>query len=200
MHISDGILSIEMTVATSIVAAVFIIFAFKKMSNENISLVAAFSALFFITSFIHIPLGPSQIHLMLIGFIGIFLGSLTFLAVGIALVLQALLLGFGGISSLGANLLIMALPSFLVYLLFKLQIIKTLNQKIKYFFLGFIGVFISTLFLAIILLFAKDEYAIISYSLILFNTPTMLLEGIVTLFLLEYVKKSIPSLLKDTNL
>ncbi len=76
--------------------------------------------LFFIASFIHIPLGPTQIHLVLIGIIGIVLGSSVFLAILIALLLQATLLGFGGLTSLGANLIIMALPSFIIYSLVKL--------------------------------------------------------------------------------
>lgn len=200
MHISDGIISVEVAITTGVVATLFCAYALKKLSNEKIALVAALSALFFVTSFIHIPFGPTQIHLMLLGFIGIFLGNLAFLSISIALILQALLLGFGGLTSLGANIIIMAMPAFVVYLIFKLNIIKKINEKIRFFLVGFIGVFISSIFLFIILVLSKEEYLAVGYSVIAVNIPTMILEGIITLFLLLYIKKVMPNLLKDTSL
>jgi cobalt/nickel transport system permease protein len=200
MHISDGIISVEVAITTGVVATLFCAYALKKLSNEKIALVAALSALFFVTSFIHIPFGPTQIHLMLLGFIGIFLGNLAFLSISIALILQALLLGFGGLTSIGANIIIMAMPAFMVYLIFKLNIMKKINEKIRFFLVGFIGVFISSIFLFIILVLSKEEYLAVGYSVIAVNIPTMILEGIITLFLLLYIKKVMPTLLKDTSL
>lgn len=200
MHISDGIISVEVAITTGVVATLFCAYALKKLSNEKIALVAALSALFFVTSFIHIPFGPTQIHLMLLGFIGIFLGNLAFLSISIALILQALLLGFGGLTSLGANIIIMAMPAYMVYLIFKLNIMKKINEKIRFFLVGFMGVFISSIFLFIILVLSKEEYLAVGYSVIAVNIPTMILEGIITLFLLLYIKKVMPTLLKDTSL
>ncbi|MFW0742194.1 cobalt transporter CbiM [Aliarcobacter butzleri] len=200
MHISDGIISIEVATVSAVATLAFCVYSFKNLTNEKIALVASMSALFFVTSFIHIPFGVTQIHLMLIGFIGIFLGSVAFISIAIALILQALLLGFGGLSSLGANILVMALPAYLVYLIFKLEILKKLNEKVKFFLVGFLGVFISSLLLFSVLVFSKDEYLAVAYSIIAVNIPTMILEGIVTMFLLLYIKKSMPKLLKETSL
>ncbi|MCT7638099.1 cobalt transporter CbiM [Aliarcobacter butzleri] len=200
MHISDGIISIEVATVSAVATLAFCVYSFKNLTNEKIALVASMSALFFVTSFIHIPFGVTQIHLMLIGFIGIFLGSLAFISIAIALILQALLLGFGGLSSLGANILVMALPAYLVYLIFKLEILKRLNEKVKFFLVGFLGVFISSLLLFTVLVFSKDEYLAVAYSIIAVNILTMILEGIVTMFLLLYIKKSMPKLLKETSL
>ena len=58
---------------------------------------------------------------MLLGFIGVFLGSVAIFSISLALILQALLLGFGGVSSIGVNVLIMGLASYLVYIIFKLN-------------------------------------------------------------------------------
>ena len=200
MHISDGIISIEVATVSAVATLAFCVYSFKNLTNEKIALVASMSALFFVTSFIHIHFGVTQIHLMLIGFIGIFLGSVAFISIAIALILQALLLGFGGLSSLGANILVMALPAYLVYLIFKLEILKKLNEKVKFFLVGFLGVFISSLLLFTVLVFSKDEYLAVAYSIIAVNIPTMILEGIVTMFLLLYIKKSMPKLLKETSL
>ncbi|RBQ29309.1 CbiM family transporter [Aliarcobacter vitoriensis] len=200
MHISDGVLSLEVTIVSTIVSFGFLIYSFKNLTNEKISLSAAFSALFFVASFIHIPFGFTQIHLMLIGFIGIFLGNLSIFSISLALILQALLLGYGGISSLGANILIMGVSSYGVYLLFKLEILKRVNEKIKFFLVGFLGVFIASLSLFLLLIFSKQEYEKVAYSILLINIPTMILEGVITLFLLIYIKKIMPNLLKGTNI
>lgn len=200
MHISDGILTVEVAATLGVVSFGFCAYALKKMQNETIAIASAMSALFFLASFIHIPLGPTQIHLLLIGIIGIFLGTLSFISITIALILQALLLGYGGITSLGANIIIMALPAFLIHHIFRLEILKKLSEKVKYFLVGFLGLFLATLLLSAILLFAKDEYLIASFTILVANIPAMILEGVVTLFLLLYIKKSIPKLLNGTNL
>lgn len=200
MHISDGVLTLEVAIVSSIVAFGFFVYSFKNLSNEKIALASAFSALFFVTSFIHIPFGPTQIHLMLIGFIGMFLGSVAIFSISLALILQALLLGFGGLISIGANILVMGVTSYLVFLLFKLEIFKRLNEKIKFFLIGFSGVFISSFILFFILIFSKEEYKKVAYSILIVNIPTMILEGLVTLFLFLYIKKTMPNLLKESNI
>ncbi len=200
MHISDGVLSSEVAIVSSIVAFGFVFYSFKNLKSEKIALSAAFSALFFVASFIHIPFGPTQIHLMLIGFIGIFLGSGAIFSISLALILQALLLGFGGVSSIGANILIMGFASYLVFLLFSLNIFKRLNEKIKYFLVGFCGVFISSFMLFTLLFFSKDEFKNVAYSILLVNIPTMILEGLVTLFLFLYIKKAMPNLLEGLKI
>jgi len=200
MHISDGILSSEVVIATSIISLGLIAVSLKNLKNKNIALISAMSAIFFIASFIHIPLGPTQVHLVLIGVIGILLGSGIFLAIAIALLLQATLLGYGGLSSLGANIIIMALPGYLIYLLTKSGVLNLLNEKIKYFAIGFVSVFLATIFLCLILVLAKQEYLLAAYTIILANIPAMVIEGLVTLFLINYLKKSMPDILKEVNL
>lgn len=200
MHISDGILSSEVIIATSVLGVGLLAYSLKGLKNRNIALISAMAAIFFIASFIHIPLGPTQIHLVLIGILGIVLGSQVFLAILIALLLQATLLGFGGLSSLGANLIIMALPSYLIFLFIKMGLLNFLNTKIKYFMIGFIPVLLSTFILALVLALSKDEYLIASYTVIAANIPAMIIEGLVTLFLINYLKKSIPEILEESKL
>ena len=47
---------------------------------------------------------------------------------------------------------------------------------------------------------AKEEYVYASYAIFLANIPAMIIEGLVTLFLLNYLKKSIPWILKEVKL
>lgn len=200
MHISDGVLSGEVTVAATVATVGLLVYSFKNLSNKNIHLVSAYSALFFIASFIHIPFGFTQIHLMLIGFIGVFLGASAMVSIAIALILQVFLLGYGGVLSLSANILTMALPAYLVYLLFKLDLIRSIGEKLKFFLVGFLGMFFSTIVLFVLLFLSKDEYKNAAYSVIVINIPTMILEGLVTYFLFLYVKKMLPDLFKGANI
>ena len=197
MHISDGVLSLEATVVVSAISLIALIKAVKDMKNEDISLSAVASAMFFIASFIHIPFGVTQIHLILIGVIGLLISWSAFIAIFVALLLQALLLGYGGIVSLGVNLFIMAMPAVIVHYIYNTKFMKKINDKVRFFLVGFIGTFFSTLFLTGILYFSKDEYNYVAVTIFGVNIVTMIIEGIVSMFLLLFIKKVYPKILKD---
>ena len=197
MHISDGVLSFEATAVVSAISLIALIKAVRDLKNEDISLTAVASAMFFIASFIHIPFGVTQIHLILLGVIGILISWSSFIAVFVALLLQALLLGYGGIVSLGVNLFVMAAPAVIVHYLYQFGFVKRLNDKVKFFLVGFTGTFFATLFLALILYFSKEEYSYAALTIFSVNIITMVIEGIVSMFLLLFIKKVYLSILKD---
>lgn len=196
MHIADGVLSLEATIAISAISLFAIIKAVKELKNEDIAITGVASAIFFIASFIHIPFGVTQIHLILLGVIGILISWSSFIAIFAALFLQALLLGYGGVVSIGVNLFIMAMPAVIVSYLYHTNFTKNMNDKIKFFLVGFIGTFFATLFLTGILYFSKEEYTYAAYSIFSINIVTMILEGIVSMFLLLFIKKVYPKILK----
>ncbi|WP_375724583.1 cobalt transporter CbiM [Arcobacter sp. KX21116] len=196
MHIADGVLTLESTVVVSAISLVCLYISIKSIKDEKITLAAAMSAMFFIATFIHVPLGVTQIHLVLIGVIGILIGWMSFISIFIALVLQALLLGYGGVVSLGVNLFVMGMPAIIVYYLYNMEITNNLNEKVKFFLVGFLGTFFATLFLAIILLFSKPEYEYASYTIFIVDSGAMLIEGIISMFLLQFIKKTYPKILK----
>ena len=197
MHISDGVLSLQATVVVSAISVIALAKAIKELKNDDISITAVASAMFFIASFIHIPFGVTQIHLILLGVIGIFLGLSSFIAILIALILQALLLGYGGVVSIGVNLFIMATPALMVYYINKNEMFLKINEKIRFFLIGFLGAFFATLFLVAILYFSKSEYEWAAYSIFGVNTFTMIIEGMVSMFLLMFIKKTYPKILEN---
>ena len=196
MHISDGVLGLETTLIVSAISIIALVKAVRELKNEDISLTSVASAMFFIASFIHIPFGVTQIHLILLGVIGILISWSSFVAIFVALLLQALLLGYGGISSLGVNLFIMAMPAVMVYYIYNTTFIKNLNDKIKFFLVGFLGTFFATVFLTLILYFSKEEYNYVAISVFGINIITMLIEGTISMFLLLFIKKFFPKILK----
>lgn len=197
MHIADGVLTLESTAVITAVSLVAFYKAIKTIKEEEIPLTAVASAMFFIASFIHIPFGVTQIHLILLGVIGIFLGFSSFIAILIALILQALLLGYGGVVSIGVNLFIMATPAVIVYYINKTEIFLKINEKIRFFLIGFLGAFFATLFLVAILYFSKEQYEWAAYSIFTVNIFTMIIEGMVSMFLLMFIKKTYPKILEN---
>jgi cobalt/nickel transport system permease protein len=196
MHISDGVLGLEVTVVVSAISFIALAKALRDLKNEDISLTAVASAMFFIASFIHIPFGLTQIHLILLGVIGVLISWSAFVAIFVALLLQALLLGYGGVVSIGVNLFIMAMPAVIVHYIYNCDLAKRLSDKVRFFLVGFSGTFFATLFITMILYFAKDEYNYVAYTVFGVNIITMIIEGIVSMFLLLFIKKVYPKVLK----
>ena len=125
MHISEGVLSAPVLVTGAVLAAAGVAVGLKKIDYEKIPQVAVLSSAFFVASLIHVPIGPSSIHLIINGINGLLLGWLCFPSILVALSLQAILFQFGGITVLGINTVNMALPGVICYYLFN----RLVSQK-----------------------------------------------------------------------
>ena len=114
MHIPDGILSAPVLVGGAVAAAAGVGLALRRIDERAIPRVAILAAVFFAGSLIAVPVGPSSVHLVFGGLMGVMLGLGIFPAVLVALVLQAVLFGFGGLTTLGVNTFNIALPGALL--------------------------------------------------------------------------------------
>lgn len=198
MHIADGVITAQSTVVVSTVSALIFFISMKQLKQEQIALAAVCSAMFFVASFIHIPFGVTQIHLTLLGVIGLIIGLSGFVSVAIALILQALLMGYGGIASIGVNLFIMGVPVILVHWLYKKSLRKNINEKLQFFLVGFTGALFATIFLVTILYFSKTQYETAAITILGVNIVAMVIEGLVSMSLLLFIKKTYPKLLGKT--
>ncbi len=193
MHISEGVLSVEILVTGWAMGGAGAAWALYKLQTPDIPKVAMLTSLFFLGSFIHIPVGASSVHLLFNGVIGALGGVQAFLAIAIALFFQALLYGFGGLGTLGVNTLIMALPAVLVWHFLRPQLRS--HPALVSFVGGFLPVLFSLAMLVGVLLLnsAKLDYAV--YMILLFNLPLMVIEGLISLFSLRFILKFKPELL-----
>ena len=81
-----------------------------RIRDEEMPRIAILTAAFFVSSLIHIRVGPTSIHLLLTGLVGVLLGRRAALAIAVGLLLQMLLIGHGGWSTLGVNTCVMTFP------------------------------------------------------------------------------------------
>lgn len=197
MHISEGVLSAPVLVAGAALAITGVSVGLKKMDYEKIPQAAVLSAAFFVASLIHVPLGPSNVHLVLNGINGLLLGWVCFPSILIALALQAILFQFGGITVLGVNTVAMALPGLIGYYLFG-GLIRGENRLLSLiaaFACGLFSVLLSGILVAGALLSTGESFLAAAKLILLAHLPVMIIEGIITLFCVAFLKKVKPELL-----
>ena len=113
-HIPDGVLSLPVLAAGTLAGAGGLWLGVRQLGDRDIPRTALLAAVFFIASSLAFPLGPTSVHLLLGGLMGLMLGWKAFPAIFVGLLLQALLFGFGGLTVLGVDLVNMALPGVLL--------------------------------------------------------------------------------------
>nr|WP_314869799.1 cobalt transporter CbiM [uncultured Campylobacter sp.] len=192
MHISEGVLSAPVLLAGWAVTAPAVAAILWRVRQSEIPRIACFSALFFVASFVHLPVGVSSMHLMLSGLVGAFLGSRAILAIFVALFLQGVFFGFGGLSVLGVNTAVIGFPAVLGELFTaaaKAQELKVRTQKIYLFLAGFVPIVCSMLLLDLVLFISGREFFAIATLISLEGAILAVLEGIITLFALSFIAK-----------
>ena len=112
MHIAEGVLSAPVLITGAVVAAGAVAYGLKKLDPRQVMMAAILGAAFFVASLIHIPVGPSSVHLLLNGLLGVLLGWSAVPVIFVGLLLQAILYGFGGLTVLGVNTATMGLGEF----------------------------------------------------------------------------------------
>ena len=200
MHISEGVLSGPVLISGMVLAAAGTAIGLKKLDYDRIARAGILSAAFFVASLIHVPIGPSSVHLILNGIVGLLLGWTAFPAILVALTLQAIIFQFGGITTLGVNTIIMALPALICYYLFGPLIHKKPSISVSAAFAcGFFSVLISALIVGVALIFTEENFLTVSAMLVIAHLPVMIIEGIVTVFCLAFLKKVQPAMLPGSS-
>jgi len=197
MHISEGILSAPVLVTGAVLTATAVGYGLKKMEHKEVPKVAILSSVFFVASLIHVPVGPSSVHLILNGIIGVLLGWSAFPAILVALTLQAVLFQFGGITTLGVNTFNMAFPAILCFYLFN-RGVKGENNFIALilaFVCGFLSVLLSGVMVAAALVFTGEPFMQIAKLVLIAHLPIMVIEGVLTVFCIGFLRKVRPEIL-----
>jgi len=179
MHIVDGALSNDVVVAGGILAVAGIGFGLRKMDMEKIPAAGILSATFFVASLIHVPLGPSSVHLIMNGLAGLILGWAAFPALFVGLLLQALFFGYGGVTVLGVNTVAIALPAVMMHYVCR-HGIQSSHKKIAMVWGAIAGassIALTALIVTLCLALTGEAFIPAAKLVIIAHIPVMTIEG-----------------------
>lgn len=181
VHIADGVLRPEWLVTGWLITLFGVSLSLRHLSPDVISRLALAAAAFFVASSLHFPVGIGRVHLLLTGLVGVLAGDRSILVVFVGLVLQLLLLGHGGLTTLGVNTIAMGMPAILVG--------RLAARGVNGFVIGVLGVALTLLVNgAAIYLGAVPEVRSASLAFILVHIPVAAVEGFVTLASLRAIR------------
>jgi cobalt/nickel transport system permease protein len=212
MHISEGLLPFQWAVLWFVVAAPFLgwgLYELKKSSAADLSfkpLVGLMAAVVFIISCmpIPVPMAGTCSHPCGTGISGILLGpGISVLIAAAALLIQALFLAHGGLSTLGANIVSMGIMgSFAGFLTFKALRSFRVSMTISGFMAGLLAdwatYFATSIELALGIR-GNAPFAPLLWKMVIAFLPTQLplgiIEGAITAGMIVLLYKRRPDLL-----
>lgn len=210
MHIPDGILPAAVCVAGYATAGAATWASLRQINQQEdpqagVPKASLLAAAFFVATWIHIPVPPTSVHLVLNGLLGVVLGYYAFPAILIGLFFQAVMFQHGGLTTLGVNATMMGLPALLAYHLFRLRHRLPEHPALTGLFaflggavgLGLAALIAFTLLIATIpaSLDVQAEQAAIT-TLTLAHAPLMVIEGLFTALVVLFLQRVRPELLE----
>lgn len=195
MHISEGILSGPILLAGGVLAVAGTAIGLKKIDQERIMTTALLSAAFFVASLVHVPIGPGSIHLLLNGLMALILGWGCFPAILVALLLQAVFFQFGGFTVLGVNLVIMAGSALVGSLFFRRWLAFPAKRAMAAFLAGFLSVACAAFLMALTLVSTDQNFLATARVVFAVHLPVMVVEGVITMFVVGFLAKVQPEIL-----
>lgn len=205
VHIADNYLALPWLAGGFAGMVVLVGVALYGLREEQLPRLALLTACFFIASLIHPPLFTAnlRVHLLLTGVMGILLGRTAPLAITLGLLLQALLFAHGGLTTLGVNTCVMALPACAAGLAFQGLARTPFFAKPSYRWavaggLGAAAVLLSVTLFFVVLRWGSIEpqdLAFVAWFAFVLHLPLAVLEGVITAFLVDFLYRVRPAML-----
>lgn len=211
MHIPDGILPATVAAGGYAVTGLATWYSLRKIDQAenpraNVPKAALLTAAFFVASWIHIPVPPTSVHLVLNGLLGVILGWFAFPAILIGLLFQAIMFQHGGLTTLGVNAAMMGIPALIAFGIFqlRLRVANRESERASAFF-GFVaaamgfGLSVVIFYVLLITTIPADlnvaAESAATGALALAHIPVMLIEGGLTAMLVVFLMRVKPELL-----
>ena len=199
MHISDGVLSTPVSIGGYAIAVGISALSIRKMRMDEVPEVSVVTAVFFVASLIHIPIGPTSVHLILNGLAGVILGWCAFVSIFFGITLQSILLQHGGITAIGVNACMMGLPALAAYGIFRARVLTRFRHREAIFgaTAGAAAVLMAAVLLALALVMTGEEFLSIAKLAVVGHIPVIIVEGIVVGFCVAFLARVKPEILEE---
>lgn len=199
MHLAEGVLSLPVLATGAALAVAGVAVGLKRLPDERIPLAGLLCAMFFVASLIHLPVGVGSVHLVLNGLCGVLLGWAAVPVILVALLMQALLFGFGGLATLGVNTVVMAVPALLCAALYRAggEPASPRAAAWRGAACGALAIALGTVLMALALWASggRDFLPLIA-TVIVAHLPVMGVESVVTAVIVSSLLRSRPALLR----
>ena len=196
-HIPDGVLSSPVLFTGALVSVSLLAVALRRLDYDRLPQASVLAAAIFVSSLISIPLGPGSVHLLLNGLMGLLLGWTALPALFVALLLQAVFFGFGGVLVLGVNTMNMALPALICALTLR-PLLGRAPPRFSFWIgasAGVIGVLLTAALVALSLGLSGESFVPAAQVLALTYLPLALLEGLMTGTVVAFLQRVDPEFL-----
>lgn len=173
------------------------------LDMENIPRLSLVTSALFVASLIHVPVGPTSVHLVLSGLAGVLLGPAAFLAVFISVLLQTLLFQHGGITTIGINTLNIGVGSLLawgIFALFRKFLRTRILMSIVGGLAGGLAVLFAIIFSSFCLYLTDSELFGLIGVMVVSHIPVMVVESVLvgsTVAFLYNVKPEMVGVIKN---
>jgi cobalt/nickel transport system permease protein len=196
-HIPEGVLATPVLITGGLVSVGLLTVALHRLDYDHLPRAAVLAAALFVSSLISVPLGPTSVHLLLNGLMGLLLGWTAVPAILVALALQAAFFGFGGPLVLGVNTLNMALPALVCALVLApaLGRVRPARRAWIGFAAGVLGVMLTGGLVAATLALSGEPFRPAAQVLLLTYPPLALVEGLVTATIVGFLQRVAPEML-----
>lgn len=199
MHISEGVLNAPVIIGGYAVSAGLTALALKRVRPGEIPKIAVMGAAFFVSSLLHFKVGITSVHLTLIGLVGIVLGTPAVLALLAGLFFQAVMFQHGGLSTLGVNTVIFAVPALLAYLAYSgLGPLAGERHSLRALIAGGVSalaVLVGAALVLLVLRLSGEELTGIGFLFSAAHGVLSLLEGAVTFIVVRQILKVKPEMI-----
>ncbi|WP_430470214.1 cobalt transporter CbiM [Thalassospira lucentensis] len=201
MHIVDGALAPEVLIGGGVLAVAGLGLGLRKLPIDKIPATGVLSATFFVASLIHVPVGPSSVHLIMSGLAGLVLGWTAFPALFVGLLLQAVFFGFGGLTVLGVNTVNIALPAVLIGLTFRGLVTRSSPTTAAIWggIAGASSIAVTTVFVAISLGLSGEGFVPAAKLVFFAHIPIMIIEGLISAAAIYLICKVKPELMRASD-
>jgi len=192
------VVSAPVLITGAVVTAGMVAYAVRRLDYDRLPQAALFSSVFFAASLFSVPVGPSSVHLTLSGLMGLVLGWTAAPAILIALLLQAIFFGFGGLVVLGVNTMNMALPALICAALFGRALRRTDSPR-RILALGAaagsLSVILTGALVCLSLGASGREFLPAAKIVIVTFLPLAVVEGAVTAATVAFLKRVAPNII-----
>lgn len=195
MHVSDGILPVDLSVAGYVLALGAAALSSRKLETEEVPRMGLIAAATFVASLVNVPVAGVSVHFGLFGLAGLLLGVRVVPVIFAVLILQTFLFQHGGFLSLGVNVVNMASGGLAAAAIGRFA---PGPLGLRAACAGFVGIFLPVLLLL-------GEFQIAGYGrsiLLLAGVYAMIgvLEGAFTTMVLAFLSRARPALLEQLRL